>query len=171
MKYKTVVRKIADLIPYENNSRLHSEEQIDQIVESIKEFGFTNPPIIDENNNILAGHGRIQAATILEYIKIDCVQTKGLSDTQKKAYIIADNQLPQNAEWDIDKLTDEINSLSEMDFDIGKLGFSDDFILSLGSVDFDEASEEEQGHLDTISEKLVTCPNCKNVFDSRGNEC
>jgi len=92
--YKHEIRKTSDLIPYVNNSRTHSEEQTTQIASSIKEFGFTNPVLIDKDGGLIAGHGRILAAQKLNLDEVPCIVLDGLTEAQKKAYIIADNQLP-----------------------------------------------------------------------------
>lgn len=140
--------KICDLIPYANNSRTHSNDQVSQIVSSIKEFGFTNPVLVDEDGGIIAGHGRVMAAKKLGLEVAPCIELKGLTEAQKKAYIIADNQLPLNAGWDLDKLQLEIETLKELDFDIDLLGFDDDFLNDLlpeeeveGLTDEDEVPE------------------------------
>lgn len=124
-------RIVSDLIPYANNSRTHSEEQVNQVASSIKEFGFTNPVLIDEDGGIIAGHGRIMAANKLGIKEVPCIVLKGLTEAQKKAYIIADNQLALNSGWDLDMLKLEIESLEELDFDIDLLGFDDDFLNDL----------------------------------------
>lgn len=121
----------ADLIPYVNNSRTHSDEQVNQVAASIKEFGFTNPILVDEDNGIIAGHGRLLAARKLGIGDIPCIRLVGLTDAQKKAYVIADNQLALNAGWDLDMLKIEIEGLQELEFDIDMLGFDDDFIDGL----------------------------------------
>ena len=134
MKQKTydhVVLPIDDLIPYVNNSRTHSDEQVNQIAASMKEFGFTTPVLIDEDNGLIAGHGRIMAAKKLNLEQIPCVVLEGLTEAQKKAYIIADNQLPLNAGWDLDMLKLELETLKDLDFDIDLLGFDDDFLDGL----------------------------------------
>lgn len=123
--------KTADLIPYAKNSRTHSEEQIAQIAASIKEFGFTNPIIIDENNGIIAGHGRILAAQKLKLKEVPCVQVTGWTDAQKRAYVIADNKLALNAGWDEKMLALEFDDLQALGFDLSLTGFSDDEILAL----------------------------------------
>lgn len=129
--YNHEIRKVSDLIPYVNNSRTHSEEQTTQIASSIKEFGFTNPVLIDEDGGLIAGHGRLMAASKLNIKEIPCIVLNGLTEAQKKAYIIADNQLPLNAGWDLDKLKLEIETLGELDFDIDLLGFDDEFLDGL----------------------------------------
>ena len=123
-----IKKKVSELIPYINNSRTHSEEQITQIASSIKEFGFTNPILIDESNSIIAGHGRLQAVKKLGHDEVPCIIISGLSKTQIKALIIADNQLALNASWDIDKLSLELDSLKEENFNLDILGFNNDFL-------------------------------------------
>jgi len=116
---------IADLIPYINNSRTHSDDQVLQICASIKEFGFTNSILIDEENGIIAGHGRLLAATKLNLDSVPTVRLMGLTEAQKKAYVIADNQLALNAGWNLELLKIEIDHLKELDFDLNLLGFGD----------------------------------------------
>ena len=142
--YQHEIKKVSDLIPYINNSRTHSDEQTTQIASSIKEFGFTNPVLIDESGGLIAGHGRLMAAKKLDLKEVPCIVLNGLTEAQKKAYIIADNQLPQNAGWDFEKLKLEIDTLSEMDFDIDLLGFDDDFLSELINIDNVNGSEEKE---------------------------
>ena len=126
-----VKKKVSELIPYINNSRTHSEEQITQIASSIKEFGFTNPILIDQDNSIIAGHGRLHAVKKLGYKEVSCIIISGLTKTQIKALIIADNQLALNASWDIDKLSLELDSLKDDDFNLDILGFNNDFLKDI----------------------------------------
>ena len=144
MKIET--RKVAELIPYVNNSRTHSDEQVAQIAASIKEFGWTNPILIDEQNSIIAGHGRLMAARKLGMDKIPCVEVKNLTEAQKKALIIADNKLALNAGWDNDLLKLELENLQELGFNLDILGFDPDELSALlepeqieGLTDEDEA--------------------------------
>lgn len=125
------IKSIDDLIPYAMNSRTHSDEQINQIASSIKEFGFTNPVLIDETGGIIAGHGRVMAAKKIGLIDAPCIILEGLTEAQKKAYVIADNQLPLNAGWDLDVLRLEIETLKDFDFDLDLIGFDDDFLGDL----------------------------------------
>lgn len=135
--------KVSDLIPYANNSRTHSDEQVNQVASSIKEFGFTNPVLIDEDNGIIAGHGRIMAANKLGIDEVPCVVLNGLTEAQKKAYVIADNQLALNSGWDLDMLKLEIESLGELEFDIDLLGFNDEFLNGLLPEDEVEGLTDE----------------------------
>lgn len=124
-------RNIDDLIPYVNNSRTHSDEQVTQIASSIKEFGFTNPILIDEQGGVIAGHGRIMAGKKLGLEQVPTITLAGLTDAQKKAYVIADNKLALNADWDFELLRVEIEQLQELDFDIDLLGFDADELADL----------------------------------------
>ena len=132
-----------DLIPYANNPRTHSESQVNQIAASIREFGFVVPVIVDEDHGIIAGHGRILAAKKLNLEIIPCIMLSGLSKAQKKAYIIADNQLPMNADWIFEMLKIEIDGLEEMDFDINLLGFDDSFLDGLLQEETEGLTDED----------------------------
>ena len=132
--------KVSDLIPYANNSRLHSDEQVLQIASSIKEFGFLNPIIVDGDNGIIAGHGRVMAAKKLGIYELPCVDASHLTEAQKKAYVIADNKLALNSEWDYDVLRIELNILDDFGFDLDLTGFSAD---ELDALTFDDDCEAE----------------------------
>ena len=121
-----VYKKVNELIPYINNSRTHSEEQVNQIVASINEFGFTNPLLIDEKGSIIAGHGRLMASKKLGMEEVPCIVLSGLTEAQKKAYIIADNKTALNAGWDEELLKLELENLKELDFDLELTGFNVD---------------------------------------------
>tara|TARA_B110000858_G_C17801427_1_gene475528 strand:- start:2746 stop:3366 length:621 start_codon:yes stop_codon:yes gene_type:complete len=114
---------LKSLIPYALNSRTHSDAQVSQVAASIKEFGFTNPVLIDESNGLIAGHGRLLAARCLEMDVIPTIKLKGLTEAQRKAYVIADNKLALNAGWDDELLKLELESLASVDFDLGLLGW------------------------------------------------
>jgi len=129
--FPSITVKVKDLIPYARNSRTHSEEQVTQIASSIREFGFTNPVIIDKQNNIIAGHGRLLAAQKLGIKEVPCVVVTGWTEAQKKAYIIADNKLALNAGWDEKMLSLEFDELQDLGFDLSLTGFSGDEILAL----------------------------------------
>jgi len=149
-KLKVKYRNCSQLIPYINNSRTHDDLQVSQVAASISEFGFTNPILIDENDNIIAGHGRLMAAQKLQLEEIPTITLKGLTEAQRKAYVIADNQLALNAGWNLDTLKVEIERLTELDFDIDLLGFDDDMLAGLmedepaeGLTDEDDVPEVE----------------------------
>jgi ParB-like chromosome segregation protein Spo0J len=119
------------LRPYDRNARTHSAEQVAQIAASIVEFGFTNPILVDSSDGIIAGHGRLSAAQELGLKTVPVVVLDHLSDRQRKAYILADNQLALNAGWDTDLLRSELQDLAEQDFDLSLIGFSDDELADL----------------------------------------
>lgn len=125
---KVVYRKVSELIPYARNARTHSDEQIERIANSIKEFGWTNPILIDGENGIIAGHGRILAARKLGIEKVPTIELSGLTEAQKRAYIIADNRLALDAGWDEDILKLEFAELEKEGFELSKTGFSDEEI-------------------------------------------
>lgn len=127
--YKKV--KVSDLIPYARNSRTHSDEQVAQIAASIKEFSFTNPVLVDGENGIIAGHGRVLAAQKLGMEEVPVIILKHLTKAQKKAYVIADNKLALNAGWDIETLRIEFEDLGAEGFDLELTGFSMDEIAAL----------------------------------------
>jgi ParB-like chromosome segregation protein Spo0J len=129
-KPKIEMMRTADLIPYARNSRTHSEAQVAQIAGSIREFGFTNPVLIDAENGIIAGHGRVMAAQLIGKDKLPCIRLTHLTETQRRAYIIADNKLALNAGWDEALLGLELADLREADFDLDVLGFDADEIES-----------------------------------------
>jgi ParB-like chromosome segregation protein Spo0J len=169
--YEYEIKKVSDLLPYVNNSRTHSEEQTTQIASSISEFGFTNPVLIDDTNNLIAGHGRLLAAKKLGLEEVPAIILSGLTKAQKKAYVIADNQLALNAEWDLDTLKLEIEGLKELNFDVDLLGFDDSFLDVIAfDEDFDAGTEGDQGQLDKLDPKYVDCPHCKKTFDLRDIE-
>ena len=123
-----IYKKVSELVPYINNARTHNNEQVDQICASINEYGFTNPILIDEKNSIIAGHGRLLAAKKLKMKEVPCIVLCGLTEAQKKAYIIADNKLALNAGWTDELLKIEFENLKELDFDLNLTGFSADEI-------------------------------------------
>jgi site-specific DNA-methyltransferase (adenine-specific) len=124
------VQNISDIKNYEQNSRTHSKEQIQEVSRSIKEFGFTSPLLVDEQNVIIAGHCRVEAAKLLGMDEIPTIIVEGLSDVQKAALVIADNKLALNAGWDFTKLGEQITFLRENDFDTDLTGFKADEIAT-----------------------------------------
>jgi len=123
--------KIEKLSPYKNNARKHTEQQIQQIANSIVEFGFVNPILIDENQMILAGHGRYMAARYLELPEVPIIEIKDLTDAQKKAFVIADNKIANNSTWDETVLWQEIQELNKLGFDLNILAFNEMEILPI----------------------------------------
>jgi len=129
---KIINKKIVDLIPYVNNARTHSDEQIIQIASSIKEFGFNSPVLVDGENGIIAGHGRVMAAKKLGLDEVPTIELKHLTKTQKKAYILADNRLALNSGWDNDLLALELQKLEEEGFNLELLGFDSTELSLIG---------------------------------------
>lgn len=116
---------INQLKPYKNNARTHNEKQIEKIANSIQEFGFINPVLIDSDYGIIAGHGRVKGAERLGMVEVPCLFVEDLTEEQKRAYIIADNKLALDAGWDYELLQLELNELNELDFDFTLTGFDE----------------------------------------------
>lgn len=140
-------RTVLSITPYASNSRTHSDEQVAQIAASIKEFGWTNPILLDEMGGVIAGHGRLLAAQRLRQLEVPTIVLEGLTDAQRRAYVIADNKLALNAGWDLEMLAVELGGLRDEGFDLGLTGFSDLEIDTLlaekteGLTDPDEVPE------------------------------
>ncbi len=155
---------VSELIPYARNSRTHSDEQVAQIAASIKEFGWTNPILIDGESGIIAGHGRLLAARKLGMKEVPVIQLSEMTDTQKRAYIIADNKLALNAGWDDELLKLELDDLNLAEFKIELLGFdANELNLAMGlGADFLPGTEDDQGRLD--EKAPIVCPSCGHEF-------
>ena len=157
-----VVLKVSDLKPYRKNARTHSEGQIQQIMDSLKEFGWTNPMLVDPKQGVIAGHARLEAAKRMEMTEVPCIVLAGLTEAQKRAYVIADNKLALNAGWDEELLRLELLDLKDSDLDIELLGFNaeelDDITLGreVTQPEYDESSADDV--------KTVTCPKCGHSF-------
>ena len=136
-----VYRKTEELVPYANNARTHTDEQVAQICASIREYGWTNPVLIDEDGTIIAGHGRVRAAKRLG-MEDACIVLEGLTKAQKKAYAIADNKMALNAGWDDEKLALELEGLKELDFDLSLTGFDEDELTKLDDISADGFEED-----------------------------
>lgn len=133
---------VSELIPYVRNARTHSEAQVSQIAASIREFGFLSPILVAEDNTILAGHGRLAAAQKLGLKKVPCVKENHLTETQKRAYIIADNKLSLNAGWDSELLAVELSELEGADFNLDLLGFDEAELSSIFDADKDVSDDD-----------------------------
>jgi len=151
-------KKPSELIPYVSNSRTHSDRQIQQVASSIKEFGFTNPILIDEKSGIIAGHGRLEAAHLLSLDEVPTITLEGLTEAQRKAYVIADNKLALNSGWDDELLKVELQTLSELEFDVDLLGwdvlpdFKDDIDYSV--LDDDDLEDELDEMTDDVKKAI-----------------
>lgn len=127
---------IENLKPYERNAKQHSADQVQKLCASIREFGFISPCLIDSEYNVIAGHGRIMAARDLGMESVPCLFIEGLTDEQRRAYILADNRLTELGEWDMDMVAEELQALSEEGFDIDLTGFtSDDGVIDTADID------------------------------------
>ena len=155
---KIVQRETEVLKPYENNPRQHSEAQLDRLVRSIKEFGFTNPILIDDDCNVIAGHGRLLAAELMGLAQVPTITLGHLTADQRRAYVIADNQLALNSTWDDDVLQAELQALGEAGFDLTLLGWGDDLptfgedidLSALDDMDDDPTAELADGVMKAI---------------------
>lgn len=146
---------ISKLVPYINNARTHSPEQIMKLRSSLREFGFINPVIIDKDYGIIAGHGRVMAAKEEGIEEVPCVFVDYLTEAQKKAYILADNRMAMDAGWDEALLKVEIEALQGMDFDVGLVGFEDDEIADLFAGDDDSDVEDDDFDLNDVLEQAA----------------
>lgn len=144
---------LSKLVPYINNARTHSPEQVTKLRSSLREFGFVNPVIIDRDYGIIAGHGRVMAAKEEGIEEVPCVFVDYLTEAQKKAYIIADNRFAQDAGWDEKLLRIEIEALQGMDFDVGLTGFNDDEIADLFDANGKSEAEDDDFDLSAALEK------------------
>jgi len=155
----------SDLIPYARNARTHSDAQVAQIAGSIQEFGFCNPVLIDGQNGIIAGHGRVRAADLLKLQTVPCIRLDHLTDAQKRAYILADNRIALSSGWDEAMLANELQDLHADEIDLGLTGFDADELsklLGLGESGIDQQADapvdfkEVDETIDTDHE----CPKC-----------
>lgn len=147
---------LTKLVPYVNNAKIHSEEQVTMIASSIREFGFLSPVLIDRDFNIIAGHGRVMAAKKLNMESVPCVFIEGLTEAQRKAYILADNKLGEIAEWDIDILNAELEKLTAAGFNISLTGFN------LNNEIQQELNEGVEISIDSLNDEHFRheCPEC-----------
>ena len=157
-RYENV--KIDKLKPYENNARTHSPEQIEKIAKSIEQFGFINPVLIDGDYGIIAGHGRVEGAKQLGMTEVPCIFVEDLTETQKRAYILADNKLTLDAGWDDLILKEELQALEDLNFDITLTGF-EEYDISDINIDgfFEQAGEQKEKE-----PKKIQCPHCGEWF-------
>ena len=172
-RYENV--EIEKLKPYKNNARTHSDEQIEKIAKSMKEFGFINPILVDGNLNVIAGHGRILGAKKLGMKEVPCLFIENLTEEQKRAYIIADNRLAEDAGWDKELLKIELEDLKNMNFDITLTGFElEDFDFSMDETEviedeFDETVPEEptskKGEIYKLGKHFLMCGDSTDIND------
>jgi len=156
---KIINKNIDDIKEYENNAKEHPDWQIEQIANSIQEFGFNDPIAINADNQIIEGHGRLLAAKQLGLTEIPCIVLTGLTEVQERAYIIAHNKTTMNTDFDLDRLQYELNALKVMEFDLSLTGFSDyeteNLLQETEEINLDEfVSDEEK------KQKEKRCPHC-----------
>ena len=156
------------LIPYARNSRTHSPEQVAQIAASIREYGFTNPVLVDANNTLIAGHGRVMASQQLGLATVPAIRLNYLTDAQRRAYVLADNKLALNAGWDMSTLAREIEDLQSDGYDLDLLGFGDDELTALlheeGNEDEEKPTSTKEINPDTY-QMQHQCPRCQFEYD------
>ena len=164
--YQYTKINIDEIKPYERNARIHSSKQIKQIMEAIKAFGFTNPLLIDDENNLIAGHGRLEAVKQLNIIdfkdnplkELPAIIITGLSEADKKALIIADNKIAENASWDYDLLQAEFQELEAINYDLDLMGFDNlDEILGADIDAEQETKEIKEVEINQKYELLIKC--------------
>ena len=177
MAQKIELWNLERLIPYEKNAREHSTEQIAQIAASIVEFGFLNPILVDSNDGIVAGHGRLSAAKELALDVVPVVVLDHLTENQKKAYVLVDNKLAENATWNEDLLAEEIIKLNLQDFDLNILGWTDEELEALQqdgwASDIDDPASDGE-HMDAIKARIVVELDAENkdkVIDAINDYC
>jgi ParB family chromosome partitioning protein len=160
---------ISKLLRYANNSREHSQAQIDQIAASIKKFGFVNPCLVDAKGVLIAGHGRVAGAQNLGMRTVPVIQLGYLTETEARALRIADNSIALNSSWNQEMLRLELTELKLADFPLELLGFEGMQLVTFlaGAPNFEPGSEDKQGRLDQPAPMPVKCPHCGNEFDAR----
>lgn len=153
--------EIAKIKPYKNNAKIHGKNQLKKLQESISEFGFLTPCLIDQDFNLIAGHGRVEAAKALGMKEVPCVFVENLTEEQRKAYIIADNKLSELAEWDLEILNKELAELSEAGMDISLVGFE------LNNEITQELNEGVEITIESLGDEnfKYECPECGFRFD------
>ena len=166
--YQYTKINIDEIKPYERNARIHSSKQIKQIMEAIKAFGFTNPLLIDDEKNLIAGHGRLEAVKQLNIIdfkdkpikELPAIIITGLSEADKKALIIADNKIAENASWDYDLLQAEFQELEAINYDLDLLAFDNVDELLSGVINESESENElKEVEINRKYELLIKCKN------------
>ena len=155
------------LVPYARNSRTHSPEQVAQIAASIKEFGFTNPVLIDANNTLIAGHGRVMAAQSIGLPTVPAIRLAHLTDAQRRAYVIADNKLAENAGWDMATLAREVEDLNADGYDLELLGFGADELSSMLGAEPPPPEPAAPSPGIVYQEKYAVLVDCKDEADQQ----
>lgn len=159
MSEKIEMWEVKKLVPYSKNSRRHPEKQIEQIMSSIQRFGFLNPILVDTKSGIIAGHGRLEAAKKIGMSRVPVIVVDHLSENEKRAYIIADNKIAENAEWDFEMLSQEVaDILEEFDDDLDSIGFTQseiDKLLAEEDAEHDNTENKEHDNTESIDRVSV----------------
>lgn len=169
-------RPITELVPYARNARTHSDQQVDQIAASIREFGWTIPVLVDEEGTLIAGHGRILAAQKLGLDDVPVMVATGWSEAKKRAYRIADNRIPLNASWDMELLQLEVQDLAGDGFDLGLIGFDETELAQFFETAPEVIPPDDFPEKDETLETEHECPKCGyrwsggKVTDRHGDE-
>ena len=176
------IRKVDDLIPYDRNPKIHPDTQIKQLANSIREWGWTIPILIDENDQVLAGHGRLFAAKELDLSEVPCMTARDWTDQQKKAYVIADNKLAENGQWDTNEYFVQLKEMANDGYDLGLMGVDIDLSAFNYNPVLDpkfDASEIDDSKMEKASDRMdqdmsdrikgqegteVICPHCAEIF-------
>ena len=184
---KITKKKVNELIPYDRNPKIHPDTQINQLANSIKEWGWTQPILIDENDQVLAGHGRLYAAQKVGLTEVPCVIAKDWTDGQKKAYVIADNKLAENGQWDTNEYFLQLKEMSNDGFDLGLMGvdidlsafnYNPEYKPTFDASEIDEnkminaqnaLDKDQQSRLSERQGVEVICPHCAESFTFTGN--
>ena len=153
--------KTDELIPYENNPR-NNDDAVEPVMNSIKEFGFKQPIIIDKDKVIIAGHTRLRAAKRLGLDEVPCIMADDLTDEQVKAFRLADNKVAEFANWDFELLDEELEDLSEIDFDMESFGFQNYEEIDMSLFDTNELKKQKENN---ENDKKIKCPNCGEEFN------
>jgi ParB-like chromosome segregation protein Spo0J len=177
MTHKIEQLSVDSLIPYSNNARTHSDDQVTQIASSIKEFGFNNPILVDKTNGVIAGHGRLMAAKKLGMDTVPCIKLEHLTDAQRKAFILADNKIALNSGWDYELLKVEVENLSDEDFRLELLGFDVNELNTILGIeeeikDDKEISDDGNRNLLLVEfDNEIELENLFNEMQERGFNC
>lgn len=177
MTHKIEQLSVDALIPYSNNARTHSDDQVTQIASSIKEFGFNNPILVDKTNGVIAGHGRLMAAKKLGMDTVPCIKLEHLTDAQRKAFILADNKIALNSGWDYELLKVEVENLSDEDFRLELLGFDVNELNTILGIeeeikDDKEISDDGNRNLLLVEfDNEIELENLFNEMQERGFNC
>lgn len=151
-----IMKPVSEIVRYAKNAKIHGEEQVKRLQASLREFGFVKPLLIDEDGNLIAGHGILTAAVAEGMEAVPCVLAEGLTEAQRRAYILADNRLSELSSWDQATVDLELGDLGDLDFDLGVTGFDLEDLSDPSEADEEKAVPESS----TQTRKLVTCPEC-----------